>query len=332
MKENEIRPEELLNKYIELSNGDVDLFFTDNVPLELLCVACGGRSTYNFSKNNFSYSECRVCKTIYQNPRPPLDDFKNFYQHSKSSKYWSDTFYPAVAEIRREKIIKPRVKKLASLLGKVDLNVKSIIDVGAGYGIFLDEWRKVFLDAEVLAIEPSSIMANKCRDAGIFTVEDIVENVRGFDGVADLVVCFEVLEHVYSPLDFIRALSKLVKPGGYVFISTLSIDGFDLQVLREKSSQISPPHHINFPSLAGLRKLFERANMFNVMITTPGQLDVDIVRNAMKKDSSLLEGQPFLKKLLADDGHAQAFQIFLSEQCLSSHAWVLARKPELGGE
>ena len=332
MKEYEIRPEELLSKYIELSNYDAESFFTNKVFEESLCIACGGNSTYKFTKNNFSYCECNDCKTLYLNPRPSLEVFKDFYQHSKSCKYWAEIFYPVVAEIRREKIIKPRVKKLASLLGKVDLNVKSIIDVGAGYGIFLDEWRKISPDAELLAIEPSSNMANKCRENRILTVENIVENVQGYTDSADLVVCFEVLEHVSNPLDFMAALSKLAKPGGYVFVSTLSVDGFDLQVLREKSSQISPPHHINFLSIMGLRKLFGRANMFNVMITTPGQLDVDIVRNAMKKDSSLLEGQSFLKNLLADDGHAQAFQIFLSEQCLSSHAWVLARKPELGGE
>ena len=35
---------------------------------------------------------------------------------------------------------------------------------------------------------------------------------------ADLVVCFEVLEHVYDPLEFVRTLSGLVRPGGYVVI------------------------------------------------------------------------------------------------------------------
>ena len=203
MKEYEIRPEELLNKYIELSNRDADLIFNNQPSEDSLCIACGGKSTYSFTKNNFIYCECNDCKTLYLNPRPSLEIFKNFYQNSKSSQYWSDVFYPAVAEIRREKIIKPRVKKLGALLEKINLQVNTIVDVGAGYGIFLDEWRKVFTNTKLIAIEPSSSMANKCRDKGIFTVEDIVENVQDFSDLADLVVCFEVFEHVLSPVDFI---------------------------------------------------------------------------------------------------------------------------------
>ena len=122
-------------------------------------------------------------------------------------------------------------------------------------------------------------------------------------------------------------LKELAKPGGYVFISTLGIDGFDLQVLWEKSSQISPPHHINFLSTDGFVKLFQRAGLEDIWVTTPGQLDVDIVRNAYKKDPELLRGQRFIEKLIKDDKKADAFQQFLVEQRMSSHVWILGRKP-----
>jgi hypothetical protein len=118
-----------------------------------------------------------------------------------------------------------------------------------------------------------------------------------------------------------------VRPGGSVFISTLGIDGFDLQMLWEKSTQISPPHHINFLSVQGFKRLFERAGLVDISVTTPGQLDVDIVRNAVKRDPSLLKEQRFLANLLADDAHAVAFQKFLVSQALSSHVWVMGRKP-----
>ena len=61
-------------------------------------------------------------------------------------------------------------------------------------------------------------------------------------------------------------------------------DGFDLQMLWEKSSQISPPHHINFLSLNGFRSLFNRAGLKNIQLTTPGQLDVDILTEQEVKE------------------------------------------------
>ncbi len=242
MKEHEIRPEALLNRYLELSAQDAENCFGDASRLAVACVACGGtQSTHQFDKNGFAYAQCADCATLFQSPRPSIAAFEAFYRQSESSRYWAEVFFPAVAEIRREKIFRPRVERLAVLCEERGIHVERLIDVGAGYGIFLDEWRHRFPQAQVLAVEPSTSLAQECRSKGFEVVEEIVENVVGHDNSVDLVTCFEVLEHVYDPLNFVQVLKGLARPGGYVFVSTLGIDGFDLQVLWEKSSQISPP-------------------------------------------------------------------------------------------
>lgn len=328
MKEHEIRPEALLNRYVELSAKDAVTYFGDTSRLSVACVGCGGiQSSHQFDKNGFAYARCVDCGTLFQSPRPSIAAFEGFYRQSESSRYWAEIFFPAVAEIRREKIFRPRVERLARVLGQKGIPVESLIDVGAGYGIFLDEWRRRLPQTKVLAIEPSASLAQECRAKGFAVVEDIVENVVDHDNSADLVTCFEVLEHVYDPLEFVRILMRLARPGGFVFVSTLGIDGFDLQVLWEKSSQISPPHHINFLSVQGFEQLFQRAGLVDITVSTPGQLDVDIVRNAVKRDPVLLDGQRFLQNLLTNDDKAGAFQSFLVEQRLSSHVWVIGRKP-----
>lgn len=328
MKEEEIRPQSLLKRYVELSARDAEICFGDSPRMNVPCVACGSiHSTHQFEKSSFAYTLCSECGTLFQNPRPPIAAFESFYRQSESARYWAEEFFPSVAEIRREKIFRPRVDRLAGLCQERNLNVRQLIDVGAGYGILLDEWRKRFPATHGLAVEPSTSLARECRSKGFDVVEDIVENVTDHDDDADLVTCFEVLEHVYDPLHFIRRLKVLTRPGGYVFVSTLGIDGFDLQILWEKSTQISPPHHINFLSVAGFHRLFERAGLVDISVTTPGQLDVDIVRNAMKRDPSLMSGERFLRNLLADEENSGAFQRFLSERRLSSHVWVIARKP-----
>lgn len=328
MKEHEIRPEALLNRYLELCAEDAVSCFSNVARTTLACVACGGsQSIKQFVKNGFAYVACADCGTLFQSPRPDIAAFEAFYRASESSRYWAEVFFPAVAEARREKIIRPRVERLAALCADNGINVEHLIDVGAGYGIFLDEWRRRFPAVRAVAVEPSVSLAQECRVKGFEVVEEIVENVTGHDNSADLVVCFEVLEHVYEPLEFVRVLKGLARPGGYVFISTLGIDGFDLQVLWDRSSQISPPHHINFLSVEGFRRLFQRAGLADVSVSTPGQLDVDIVSNAARRDPELLREQRFLRNLLADECTAAAFQRFLADQLLSSHVWVIGRKP-----
>lgn len=328
MKEHEIRPAELIDRYLELTRKDSELFFKNKKSRIIIsCVACGSaKSKFAFSKHGFSYEICDKCETLYQSPRPPLEHFNKFYIESESSKYWAQIFYPSVADIRREKVFKKRVSDLQSLCICQGLEVNKLIDVGAGYGVFLEEWLKNGPATEVLAIEPSYHLAQICRDKQIPVAESILEEVTG-SYAADLVTSFEVLEHVFDPLDFLKKMAALVRPGGYVFISTLGVDGFDIQILWEKSKQISPPHHINFLSTKGFLELFKRAGLENIQISTPGLLDVDIVINAIKNDNKILKTDRFLKKCLSDERSANALQEFLIATKKSSHVWILAQKP-----
>lgn len=333
MKEHDIRPEELVSRYLELSERDADLCFNGEGRSEIPCVACGGLdSAFQFAKNGFAFSLCPGCGTLFQSPRPHIDAFESFYRNSDSSRYWADVFFPAVAEARRERIFRPRVERLENLCSDKGIKVERLIDVGAGYGIFLDEWRRRNPSVQALAIEPSESLAAECRSKGFEVVEDIAENVADNNYNADLVVCFEVLEHVYDPLAFLRTLGKLARPGGYLFISTLCVDGFDIQTLWNKSNSIFPPHHINFLSVAGFHSLFTRAGMVDVDVRTPGQLDVDIVRNAMSREPELFDGHRFFRRLIENERSAAAFQNFLADNRLSSHAWTIGRKPEVEEE
>lgn len=155
--------------------------------------------------------------------------------------------------------------------------------------------------------------------------EGFAEDVDSYAETGDLVVCFEVLEHVYDPLGFVRALSQFAKPNGYVMVSTLGVNGFDIQVLWEKSKSIFPPHHINFLSVDGFRRLFSRSGFVEVEVLTPGKLDVDIVRNAYKRDPTVLKGQRYMKALLGDKTKSERFQTFLSKNLMSSHVWIFAK-------
>src|SRR5262249_33496425 len=139
--------------------------------------------------------------------------------------------------------------------------------------------------------------------------------------------CFEVLEHVFDPLAFVQAMAALLKPGGHVLLSSLGADGFDIQVLWERSKSVSPPHHLNFMSVAGFERLFSREGLTGVRALTPGRLDVDIVRNGVAADPGVLDNR-FLELLLSRGPDVlDAFQRFLADNRLSSHVWVLAQKP-----
>lgn len=329
MKESDIRPSDILQRYFELSRRDAHEIFCDVERFDINCVACGSsRIRPEFIKHGFDYGVCEDCGTLFVTPRPPLAAFEKFYQNSASSNYWAEVFFPAVAEVRREKIFKPRVHDLYKFCEQRQVKVEHLVDVGAGYGIFLEEWKRKYPKTDLLAVEPSLSLAKICAEKKIEVVETIVEQVPSkYDGFADMVVCFEVLEHIHHPKKFVEKLKRLARPGGLVFISTLSCDGFDIKTLWSKSDQISPPHHINFFSKLGFEKLFSRIGLIEIEVVTPGKLDVDIVRNYGLQNPTLFLEQPFLKDLVMNNQVGMEFQDFLVRNCLSSHAWVLGRVP-----
>jgi 2-polyprenyl-3-methyl-5-hydroxy-6-metoxy-1,4-benzoquinol methylase len=251
----------------------------------------------------------------------------DFYKVSESSRFWAEHFYPETADARREKIFKPRAEVINDLLRNINIpSPKSLVDVGAGYGIFLDEIRKHGLFDDVIAVEPNKDLAKCCRDKNIVVIEDNVEDISDGQLKVSVVCSFEVFEHLFDTDEFILSMKKLLKPGGILLFTTLTFSGFDLLVLKEKSKSISPPHHINFLTIEGIRHLLKRCGLEEVLIETPGKLDVDIVKN-MYDEIPDLELPDFVEYLLKNRNALshKEFQEFLQNNNLSSHVRVIAR-------
>lgn len=321
IKEEEIRPKEIFQRYLELSRKDAREFNASKFK-KIPCPGCGGEDTSEkrFKKNDFQYVLCSNCGSLYCSPRPGKEDLDLFYKTSESAKYWSEVFFPAVAETRREKLFRKKARQVHNVLKEKTFSPQTICDVGAGYGIFLEELNPFFPSAGFFAIEPGPDLAEQCRSKGFETLQTTAEQSGIWKEKFDLVISSEVIEHVYSCDRFIASLYQLTKPGGYCLITGLGYEGFDILTLQKYSNSVFPPHHLNFLSIKGFKELFQRAGFSQVDIWTPGELDVDIVKNSPMVDE--------FTRVLVNRGEKAVteFQSFLQKYQLSSHVWVLATK------
>ncbi|MFP8835368.1 bifunctional 2-polyprenyl-6-hydroxyphenol methylase/3-demethylubiquinol 3-O-methyltransferase UbiG [Hydrogenophaga sp. XSHU_21] len=105
---------------------------------------------------------------------------------------------------------------------------KRVLDVGCGGGILSDAMAR--RGADVTGID---LATKALRVAQLHALEAATPNVRYLEtsaealgseqpGSFDVVTCMEMLEHVPDPSSVVRACSELVKPGGWVFFSTIN--------------------------------------------------------------------------------------------------------------
>jgi len=323
MIEKEIRPLYFFHKYLALSKKDISKFkFKNN--LKINCPACkNSKSNFEMKKNKFKYYSCSICKSLYLNPRPNSKDLKSFYANSDSAKYWANVFFPRVLQNRIKKIFVPRYLKIQKILNRLNFKPKSVCEIGAGHGIFLDQIKNNTNIKKLYAIEPNKDMSKILRDKKFIVFEKLIENITKTSFV-DFAVSFEVFEHIYDPNKFLKSVYKILKKKGIFIMTTLTVDGFDINYLGKKSKSISPPHHLNFLSIEGFKSIFDNNNFEIINIFTPGKLDTDIVKNTLS--SKEIQKDKFLSKIFSNSSIEKSFQRFLSNNCLSSHVWIVARK------
>lgn len=320
MKEKEIRPQSIFKKYLSLARQDAYNIFKNSKKKQINCFACNGKSKKIFLKFGFTYCECINCKTIFVNPRPIEKYFREFYTKGKSVKYWSNTFYKKTAKNRKEKLWK---RKAEIILNKIDKDIE-LVDIGGGYGIFAEVVKENYKNP-ITIIEPNKELACINRKKGFNVIEKFIEDVQKKDLSKNkkCFLSFELFEHLFDPKDMVKKLYKIMKKGDLFCFTTLSGLGFDIQVLKDNSKSVFPPHHLNFFNPNSVEQMLKKIGFKNINVETPGQLDVDIVLNDLPKCKDQFI-QSFIPRL--NDKQIMEFQKMIVDTKLSSHMWVWSNK------
>ena len=114
------------------------------------------------------------------------------------------------------------IDKLAGLQGQ------QVVDIGCGGGILAEAMAR--RGARVLGIDLAA------KPLGVARLHALEAEVQGLEyrevaaealaaerpGAFGIVTCMEMLEHVPDPRSTVRACAALVRPGGWVFLSTLN--------------------------------------------------------------------------------------------------------------
>ena len=328
-RESEIRPDHLMGGQAEAAAADADWLMQHNGSFVIVpCPACGSQTESEaFRKSGLSYKVCLCCGTMYINPRPGPELLEEYYARSEGYRYWNDYIFPASEGARRDKIFRPRARRIADICHRNNIDNGVLLEVGAGFGTFCEEVLRLGTFRRVIAVEPVPDLAETCRRKGLEVIEEPIEQVRLGQGTVDVIASFEVIEHLFSPRDFFRKCADILLPGGLLVVTCPSARGFDVVVLQGLTSTVGA-EHLNYFHPASLSHLVGECGFETLEAITPGKLDAELVRKAILLGDLDVSSQPFLEQILVGEWErvGGSFQRFLSDNLLSSHMWLVARK------
>ena len=183
----------------------------------------------------------------------------NYISHTDSKKSLFDKIYQIVK--------KHTLKQKISLLNSFQTASKTILDVGAGTGDFLNICKNN--NWKVLGIEPNLDARKIAGEKGIYLKKNLLDiNDQKFD----VITLWHVLEHVEDLKDTIKILNSLLKPNGRIVIAVPNYKSYDAQFYKEYWAAFDVPRHLWHFSQNTIQKLFSEVEMV-VAKTVPMKFD-----------------------------------------------------------
>lgn len=200
--------------------------------------------------------ECKLCgnKKMIEIKSFKVEDIQTFYEFDISKYFYGNEFklyWCTNCQIKTfGNIIPPdskfydQVQKLHNYYEQdkneftkaieliIRYNPKKILEIGAGYGHFLDKIKNVY---NVKASEYSE-KALKVLQAKNISIDDDSDTY-------DFIVSFQTFEHIYDLRAFLEFVDKKLEVGGYLFIT---VPNNDSNYFKETFDYLDyPPHHVH---------------------------------------------------------------------------------------
>lgn len=209
--------------------------------------------------------QCCHCSLVYVRTVPAQDMLNDYYQNARSINLLNKFYIERGTE---NQVSRSRLELVQSLLVE-RRNAKNILEIGCGNGQFLNSLRKNFTgrDLKLFGIEPNKDAAAEARANGVTVFEKYLGLGNGQaspdDTKYNLVLCFELIEHVLNPRDLFEHCFSSLAPNGCLVVTTPNVEGLGniltgYNNYRLTTHAIAPPMHLQGFSRISLAILAEK--------------------------------------------------------------------------
>jgi len=200
------------------------------------CALCGGSLfKLSLSCGGFSYVRCDNCGLVQMNPQPDVLSVERRYKELHGNDYLLYELENEAAFFELQKLALAdagfdSIEK--QLFAREGAEKPRILDVGCATGAVLEDLKNRGWQAVGVEISPSADYAREKRGLDVYGIS--LEKCNFSPGIFDVILASHLLEHLNSPELFLREAMRLLRPGGYLIVTTPNIDSFQARLFGSR--------------------------------------------------------------------------------------------------
>jgi SAM-dependent methyltransferase len=226
----------------------------------VVCPVCAGKAVSLGSckgildKRDYEMLRCKSCRFA----------FISNYRHDYANVYDRDYYHGTGADLKvnyayeienfRDTIRNYEWKGIFEIYSKLTGGRGKWLDFGCGGGGLVRYAKERGVDA--VGFEEGWI-AEKGRQKGVSILD--ASELEGQEGCYDFISAIEVMEHLPDPVQVLKQIRKLLKPGGILFITTGNAEPWRDDLLAWQYTHC-PDVHISFYEPDVMKNCMERAS------------------------------------------------------------------------
>jgi 2-polyprenyl-3-methyl-5-hydroxy-6-metoxy-1,4-benzoquinol methylase len=204
-------------------------------------------------KETYTIGSCAVCCIKQIVPTPPAETLQELYECYYNFCGEHDTLYTKMRGIFYDSFL---YQMWLAMDGDISFHRRQgtgrLLDVGCNEGRGLIIYRKNGYTVEGLELNRNA--AALARSHGFIVHTDLIEDFLP-QGLYDVVVLSNVIEHSLNPHDMLSHVARLLKPGGAVWISCPNNESWMSKIFGKSWINWHVPFHIVHFSDHALRRL-----------------------------------------------------------------------------
>ncbi|MBK7377413.1 MAG: class I SAM-dependent methyltransferase [Ignavibacteriales bacterium] len=232
-----------------------------------------------FKQWNINYHKCNNCGFVFSNPRLTDNGAYIWYNSDYYNAAMKTEHYLAenISKYYSISLNEKHFNKFIELFKEFDFSKDTrIADIGCGSGAVLHRLKDELGFTKTNGFDLNNSNIDFARRFRNIEIENVDVYDMGGEQLYDIVITTENIEHVSDPQKYLKQIQKIIKPGGYLLLTTPHNDKLATKLMGLSGDHFCAPNHQNYFNSINLTNLLNQYKFSVLKVWTDNTIKFDV--------------------------------------------------------